>query len=190
MNEVIFLTGNETKFTNAETACEKHGVHLKQASLKIDEVQNIDPEYVITDKVKKAFEALKQPIVVSDDSWEIQGLNGFPGPYMKDMNQWFTPQNFADLTRSLKDRRIFLHSRLAYTDGKEIKLFLRTFEGYLLPEPKGVAGPPSQKIISLNEDNGLSISEVYDQDLLNKDRDVHKTWDHFCKWYLSNTRNS
>jgi XTP/dITP diphosphohydrolase len=184
MTQLIFSTGNTMKFTNGKVACNRYGIDLKQIPLKVDEIQDESTEYIITDKAKRSFAELGQPVVVSDDSWEIPGLNGFPGAYMKYLNSWFTPENFIDLTKPLVDRRIFLQSRLAYADGKQVKLFLCTYEGYLLDEARGVSGPPSQKVISLLGDNDLSISEVYDRDPINEDRDVHKIWDTFCEWYL------
>jgi len=187
---IVFSTGNNMKFVNGLVACEKYGISLKHVPLKIDEIQNEIVEYIIEDKAKESFAELGTPVIVSDDSWEIPGLNGFPGAYMKYMNIWLKPENFLDLTRSLQDRRVFLHSRLAYADGNTVKLFLRTFEGELLKESRGSSGPPSQKVIALKEDNGLSISEVYDDDPYNKDRDVHKIWDDFCSWYQEYTTSS
>ena len=186
MKQLIFSTGNATKFANAKSICDNYDINLVQNNLEIDEIQSEDPERVINDKVQKAYDQLRKPVIVSDDSWEIPGLNGFPGAYMKSINSWFTPQDFANLTRSLTDRRVFLHSRLAYTDdGETVKLFLNSHEGYLLEEPRGNAGPPSQKVISMAGDNGLSIAEVYDQDLKNDDRDVHKAWKLFCEWHTT-----
>jgi XTP/dITP diphosphohydrolase len=189
MTEIIFSTGNELKFHNGQIACEKYGIHLKQAVPPIDEIQDENPENIALDKAKKSFATLGRPVIISDDSWDIPGLNGFPGAYMKSMNEWFTPQDFINLTKSLTDRRIFLHPRLVYIDDKTVKLFSSTFEGYLLKEPRGEYGPPSQKVISLHGDNDLSISEVHDKGLHKDGRDVHKMWDEFCKWYLEYTVN-
>lgn len=184
MKHIIFSTGNELKFHNGHIACEKYGINLTQATLHIDEIQDENPENIALDKAKKSFAELGRPLVISDDSWDIPGLGGFPGAYMKSMNEWFAPHDFVHLTKSLKDRRIFLHARLVYIDNKTIKLFTSTFEGYLLKEPRGEYGPPSQKVISLQGDNDLSISEVHDKDLHKDGRDVHKMWDEFCNWYL------
>ncbi len=184
MKEIIFSTGNETKFQNGKAVCDQFGVNLVQKPLKIDEIQDTNPEYIITDKAKRAFELTGRPVIVSDDSWDIPGLNGFPGAYMKSMNEWLAPGDFVNLTKSLTDRRIFLHARLVFADSKTIKLFSSTFEGYLLKEPRGEYGPPSQKIISLQGDNDLSIAEVHDKNLHTNGREVHKIWDEFCNWYL------
>lgn len=183
MSEIIFSTGNELKFHNGQIACKKYGINLKQAVLHTDEIQGENPEDIALDKAKKSFAELGRPVIISDDSWDIPGLNGFPGAYMKSMNEWFSPNNFVNLTKSLADRRIFLHARLVYIDSKTTKLFTNTFEGYLLKEPRGEYGPPSQKVISLHGDNNLSISEVHDKQLHKDGRDVHKIWDEFCEWY-------
>jgi inosine/xanthosine triphosphate pyrophosphatase family protein len=184
MKEIIFSTGNELKFHNGQIACRKYGIQLKQVSLPIDEIQDENPENIALDKAKKSFAELGRPVVISDDSWDIPGLNGFPGAYMKSMNEWLAPDDFVNLTKSLTDRRIFLHVHLVFVDSKTIKLFSSTFEGYLLKEPRGEYGPSSQKVISLQGDNDLSISEVHDKNLHINGREVHKMWDEFCSWYL------
>jgi inosine/xanthosine triphosphate pyrophosphatase family protein len=185
--QLTYSTGNELKFHNAQIACEKYGITLQQVVLHTDEIQDENPENIALDKAKKSFTELGRPLVISDDSWDIPGLGGFPGAYMKSMNEWFTPHDFINLTKPLKDRRIFLHARLVYIDNKTTKLFTSTFEGHLLKEARGEYGPPSQKIVSLNGDNNLSIAEVHDKGLQKNGRAVHKMWDEFCEWYLEYT---
>ena len=41
-------------------------------------------------------------IVVADTSWSIPSLNGFPGGYMKDVAEWFTPEDFIKQVITLK----------------------------------------------------------------------------------------
>lgn len=50
-----------------------------------------DPKEIITHKLKRAYEIFKHPVLVDDVSVNIEALNGFPGPYMKDFWKCFTP---------------------------------------------------------------------------------------------------
>jgi non-canonical purine NTP pyrophosphatase (RdgB/HAM1 family) len=183
MNQLIFSTGNDSKYTTAKEVCNKHGIELTQSALEIDEIQGEDAEKIVIDKVNKAYELVKQPVIVSDDTWLITALNGFPGSYMKSMNHWFKPQDFINLTQSLSDRSIYLVGYLAYRDGEQIKLFYQKREGILLKEPKGQHEPASHKVISMVGDNGLSIAEVYDKGLARSERDVAKIWHEFAEWF-------
>ena len=184
MKSLVFSTGNDFKFKTAIEVCKRYDIKLTQNTLDIDEIQSEDAEKIVSDKANKAFDILKKPLVVSDDSWEIAGLNGFPGPYMSSMNKWFTAEDFLRITKPLKDRRIFLVAYLAYKDKNQLKVFHQKSEGFLLKEIKGKQSYPNHKIFSMLGDNGLSISEVYDKDLTRADREVAAIWHEFATWFI------
>lgn len=86
MKTIYFATGNPDKIKIAETVCEPINIKVQAVDLDIDEIQGEDPEMIVRDKAKKAYEKLGMPVVVSDDTWSIKALNGFPGAYMKSIN--------------------------------------------------------------------------------------------------------
>ena len=183
---LICATTNEMKFNLGKELFAKRGIELKQVVLDVAEIQGEDPEAIVRDKVQKAYAAVGRPVVVTDDSWNIPGLNGFPGPYMKSMNQWFTADDFVRLTRDLKDRRIFLNQFVAYQDEHELVIFRHDVPGILLTEPRGTYGPPILKAVVLDGDNDLSVSETYDQ---GKEHEVDRlerhagAWKQLAGWY-------
>lgn len=187
MTTILFATGNTEKFAIAQTLCNTHGIQLTQFSAESHEIQSEDPVEVITQKAKDKF-ALSgnKPLIVSDDSWDIPGLKGFPGPYMKSMDYWLGPEDFLNLTSGLQDRRILLHQYLAYIDAHNLQLFHTIIPGTLSKDIRGTYGKPAQKIIMLDRDGGLTISEVYDKGQEHdKRRFDSKTdaWYTFAKWY-------
>lgn len=186
MPPLIFVTGNAEKFEIAQAVCEPLGLRLVQRKLDIDEIQGEDSEVVIRDKVRRAYEIVQQPLVVSDDSWNIPGLNGFPGPYMKSMDHWFTPQDFLNLTRPLKDRRIILLQLLVYQDENRQHVFRQEHTATLLTEAKGSYGKPLQKVVAMPGDEGLSIAEAYDRGTVHADRDVAAGWRRLAAWLHEN----
>lgn len=163
MQPLIFATTNNQKFATAEHICTKAGISLEQVAIDIDEIQGEDPDRIVQDKARRAYEVIGKPIVVSDDSWAIHGLNGFPGAYMKSMNHWFRAEDFLNLTRELENRRITLCQHLAYQDELETVIFTNEIHGTLSSEIRGKTDPPFLKITMLDFDNGATISEVYDQ---------------------------
>ncbi len=184
MNTLLCATGNQTKYGIGKAVFSKHGIDLKQAILDIDEIQSENVVAIIEDKARKAFANLEEPVVVSDDSWAIPGLNGFPGPYMKSINHWFTPQNLIDLTHKLTDRRIYLNQLVTYYDGTALKTFRKDNLGELLQSPKGEYGIPLMKVVSLHADSGKSISQVYDSGRQHEDdRIVGDAWELLATWY-------
>ncbi|HEY4160905.1 MAG TPA: non-canonical purine NTP pyrophosphatase [Candidatus Saccharimonadales bacterium] len=188
MSTLFFATGNAEKFEIAQAACGPLGVTLEQAKLDISEIQGEDSEVIIRDKIQKAFDLLKRPVIVSDDSWSIPGLRGFPGPYMKSIDHWFTPQDILNLTRPLQDRRIILIQLLAFQDERGQKVFRKEHEGALLTEARGAYGNPFQKILAMPGDDGLSVAEAYDLGAVRAERDVAAGWQAFAAWYNEPTR--
>ena len=152
--------------------------------LEIDEIQSEDAEKIVLDKLSKAFAVLQKTVVVTDDSWNIPALNGFPGPYMKSINHWFTPEDYLRLTIELKDRSINLVQWLGYADGTITKVFKHTTKGELLKEIKGQYGNANHKLVSIEGDNGLSVAEVYDKGVNNSERTAAVIWVEFMEWYL------
>lgn len=145
----------------AHLVLSRYGVELTQQDIDIDEIQSEDPQHILKDKVAKAYELLKKPVLVSDDCWEIVGLKGFPRPYMKSINSWFTPQDMLRLTSGLKDRTIYLIQNVAFQDKDGVMTFTKKIPGLLLKEIKGSIGKANERTTSITPD-GKSISEVYE----------------------------
>lgn len=183
MLKLLCVTGNDMKFNIGKRAFAKHGITLEQKSAEIDEIQGEDPEIIIRDKARRAFEAVGKPLIVTDDSWSIPALRGFPGPYLKSMHRWFTPEDFLRLTRDLTDRTIYLHQYVVYQDELQTVLFSHDLRGTLLTEVRGHNGEPLMKLVSLEADNGLSVAECYDQGLSRDITGTKDAWHQAASWY-------
>jgi inosine/xanthosine triphosphate pyrophosphatase family protein len=134
------------------------------------------------DKAVKAFEILKKPIVISDDSWAFEGLNGFPGAYMSSMNKWLTPEDFLRLTRHLDNRKAVLTQFIVYKDSEAEKIFTNSIDGRILKEVRGQSEHANHTIVTMDGDNGDSIAERYTSGDL-KDRKASDLWREFAEWY-------
>ncbi len=183
MPELTFVTGNTEKFHIAEKAFAAGGITLLQGKHDVDEIQSEDPDAIVIDKVHRAYELAQKPVVVNDDTWEIPGLRGFPGPYMKSVAHWFTAEDFLNLTRPLANRSVVLSQRIAYKDVHIQKVITLSYSGLLLREARGSYGTGWQKVITMPGDNGLSVAEAYDNGASVADREVTEGWRAFIAWY-------
>ncbi len=192
VNKILFVTTNKDKLLIAQTVCAKFGLEVEQVHLEIDEIQGENPKLIVEDKARKAYENSRQPVVVSDDSWDIPTLNGFPGPYMKSINKWFTPQNFIELMRGKEDREVILHQYLAYYDGKLMKVFNNNIHGQIIDKPRIKAGQPANMTVTvLDHDNGRTIGEVFEQGAKAvEERYLSRrdAWHVFAEWYVKSKR--
>lgn len=188
MTTIYFATTNQDKVQIAMTACTESKFVIKPVSLEIDEIQGEDPEVIVRHKAQQAYEQLGMPVVVSDDTWDIPSLNGFPGAYMKSINYWFTPEDFLRLMDGVEDRRIILHQYLAYTDGRVTEVFKNDISGQIINEARGKSDKsPNMTVIVLDSDNGKTIAEVFEKGTTNAITDRYKNqpdvWHKFVKWY-------
>ncbi len=193
MSEILFSTSNPEKTLIAKTICSAKGLNVEQISLDIDEIQGEDPKVIAEDKVRKAYQKIKKAVVVSDDSWDIPALNGFPGPYMKSLNHWFKAEDFLRLMDGINDRTVLIHQYLSYFDGKNIYTFKNDFSGKVTLEPRGKNDrSPSTMITELDIDNGKTIAELFEEveqgALINRYLTNNDVWHEFVTWYLKTKR--
>lgn len=160
-----FVTENPDKILSAQAVGELYGVEIVPAPLAgIVEIQSPDDEAAIArGKAEQAFRRLESPLFVSDDTWVIPGLRGFPGPYMKDINKQFTEEDWLRLTLPLKDRRIILRQIVVYRDLAQRQIFTDDITGTLLTQIRGRHPQKSSfGITSFDDVNGESMAEAYE----------------------------
>lgn len=180
MRELTFVTGNDLKFKTASHHCAKHGITLVQQDIETVEIQAEIGEPIARHKANEAFQKLQKPVIVTDDTWVIPGLNGFPGPYMKSMNHWFTPQNWLDLTRNLEDREIILRQIAVYQDEMEQVVFTCDLPATLLKEVRGEHKFSHLTILSFGN-SGKSAAESLAEGV-SAIGDMHTVWNELTAW--------
>ena len=158
LSSLKFVTSNSLKFLAASQACREHNITLDQANVDFIEIQSDNGEDIARHKAAAAFAELQSPVVVSDDTWSIPGLGGFPGPYMKSINQWFTPADFLRLTVDLTDRRIILRQEVVFQDATQQKAFAIDTPCLLLKEIRGASIYTHLTVTSV--DGQHSLAEV------------------------------
>lgn len=137
MKTILLATTNSRKIREAKAACGKFNTEVKQIKLDIEEIQSDDPQKIGRDKIDKSFTQTHKPVVATDISWNIPVINGFPGGYMKDVANWFSSEDFLNLIKSKKDRRIAFTESIFYKDTKLTNKFSREFWGELTDRPRG-----------------------------------------------------
>ncbi len=190
MKIIYFATSNPEKIQIAQTVCSELGLNVKPVSLDIDEIQGEDSEAIVRDKAMRAYEQLGMPVVVSDDTWGIRALKGFPGAYMNSINYWFKPGDFLRLMNGVKDRHITLHQYLAYTDGKVTEIFKNDIQGKIIDEVRGSSEKsPNMTVMVLDPDNGKTMAEVFEQGtdaVVARYKNRPDAWHGFVDWYKKN----
>ena len=82
MSKLLYVTSNAGKFAEASLILGADAI--ERVDFELPELQG-EPEEIVAAKVAIAFEKFKAPLLVEDVSLHCDALNGFPGPYIKDM---------------------------------------------------------------------------------------------------------
>lgn len=95
---MLYVTSNKEKIKTARKYFKLLGVELDIKPFDFVEIQG-SVEEVARDKARQAFNHFKQPLFVTDYSWSIPRLKGFPGVYMAQVNNWFSSEDFLKLVK-------------------------------------------------------------------------------------------
>lgn len=176
---VYYVTGNEDKVRTAKLYLSEFGIPIEGKKLDLIEEQSDSVEEVALSKATQAFEILKSPLIVTDAGWYIKSLNGFPGLFMKYINQWFRSEDFLKLMEGKNDTSVTLKEGLCYVDNNGTKIFTQEIVGKVLDAPQGT-GLPSDQVISLSK-SGMSIAQAREKGI--KSIDDQPVWKEFAEWF-------
>ena len=144
---LVYVTGNAFKLAVAERALAGSGIVLVQSDLDAPEIQSDRVEDVAIYAGEWACSRLGEPVVVTDGGFCIEALNGFPGPFVKFINQWLTAQDLLDLVRGKDDRRTVARDCLAYCHpGEKPVAFSGSYPGVLAAVPGRGDGRPMERV--------------------------------------------
>lgn len=175
--KIYFITGNARKVGEAKLACEPAGIEIVQQQLEIDEIQSTIPNAISKDKANKAYNLIKNPLVVADTFWRIPALNGFPGAYMKDVAGWFNSEDFLSLMEKKENRQIFFSENITYKDAEAVKQFSQEYEGIITTKPRGTGN----SIENVAEFEGFTLGERRKQGSYSHKSEDY-VWNDFVKW--------
>ena len=130
MEKILFVTGNVYKFQIAQRVLSGARSRLIQKKLKTPEIQSASVQEVAAFSARWTAGILKKPVVVADGGCYIEALNGFPGPFVKYVNQRLRPGDLLNLMKSKRNRRAVWKECLAYcAPGERPVTFVSSFPG-------------------------------------------------------------
>lgn len=115
---VTFITGNERKVKVLKLLLNPYKVEFDHIKLDLEEIQTKDPSTLVLKKVQEAYSHIKRACFVEDTEWSIPALNGFPGLFMKYINEWFKTEDWIKLMKDYTDKRVFCINHYGCVDNK------------------------------------------------------------------------
>jgi XTP/dITP diphosphohydrolase len=197
---LYFISSNENKFLEIQkllvtekkmktdnkngVVSEKNKIHLYFKKSLIKEIQSESILEVAEDKVKKAFDFIRKPVIIEDDGLFIEELNGFPGVYSSFVFKTIGNKGILNLLRNNENKRASFLSVITFSDGKTMKSFNGETTGHITTKifSQGWGFDP----IFIPEGETKTYGQI---DIVNKNRLSHrsKAFKKFLEWHLQKT---
>lgn len=116
---LTFVTGNKHKLEEWRRLL-PDDITLESVDIDITEIQTDDPTELVTDKVKRAYDVVRKPVVVEDVSAGLNALGRLPGPLIKFFVKQLGGNTLFELAKVSDDKSAYAAATIAYYDGKEL----------------------------------------------------------------------
>jgi len=172
MKSIFFITGNNLKFQIAQKELSDVGIELIQKEIDTPEIQSKNIEEIASFSAKWASSQIKEPVIVSDVEYNIEALNGFPGPFIRYVNEWLSADDLLRLMDGKENRDVIVKDCLAYCGpGKKPVLFCGSVKATIADKKGGKGRTPINEIF---------IPEGYDK----VESDI--PWDEMKEFWANN----
>ncbi|GAB4146597.1 MAG: XTP/dITP diphosphatase [Patescibacteria group bacterium] len=115
-HSIKFITGNQGKVKSLQNYLFDLPIEVEGVAIDLIEPQSMSIEYISQSKAKQAFEKLKSPLIVHDSGFFINSLNGFPGPYIKDISKLIGNQGIMKLMQGITERSAYFLQSVSIVD--------------------------------------------------------------------------
>ena len=177
--KVYYITKNKRKIERAKKICLNSSIEIEQIYIKTPEIQSTDSMEIAQYSAKFAGEKLGKPVIKLDVSFYINGLNGFPGPFIKYINQWLKPEYILKMLEGAKDRSCYWTDSLAFYNKGQIKVFTANEEGTIADKARGKNGWGMDKIF-IPKGQTKTKAELSDKERLKISNKGH--WEQFINF--------
>jgi XTP/dITP diphosphohydrolase len=145
---ITFVTGNSGKWEIAWDIFAKYGLELSREKIDTPEIQSLSVEEVALYSAKYAAAKLGAAVIKSDVGYYIPALGGFPGPFIKFINQMLSADDLLNLMNGKTDRRLIIKECLALSQpGGDDKVFTYDIIARIADKADGVGSPIDQVMI-------------------------------------------
>lgn len=135
--KITFVTGNQSK---ADLLAKYLGEPIDHLKLDLTEIQSLNPDEVVTHKVKEAYSIVKKPVLVEDTFVVYHALGRLPGPFIKFFLQELGTAGICTLINTYSDKTATATVNFGYYDGKKVRIFTGEMHGQIADKPRGEHG--------------------------------------------------
>lgn len=183
MTKVLFATSNARKIKEANRALGRYGIKVEPVKVEVDEIQDRDPVRVVKEKARAAYQVLQKPVIVSDTSWAIPALGGFPGAYMKDVTAWLAANDWLFMMARHEDKTIYCYEHIVYYDGNHLQHFVEKYTGRFTERARGRVHPEEslERVVVMY--GNQTMAEQLERGQTASAGAILHHWRQFAEWY-------
>lgn len=159
MKKVTMVTGNLGKWRIASDIFKKYNVELLHKKIDTPEIQSHNVEEVSKYSAEYAAKKLNKPVIKSDVGYYIESLNGFPGPFLRYINDYLTSEEILKLMEEKTNRTIYLKECLTFaTPSGVTKQFLNIEKATISKKAMGTGTTFDRIVVFEDEDLPKSMN--------------------------------
>jgi XTP/dITP diphosphohydrolase len=136
--KIYFATRNDYKVAEVRSVMKEYGIIVEKLDMEKDEDKELPIEQVAVLNAEKFARKFKLPVVVEDTGFFFSAYPNFPGTNPKLMFRLLGYKGLLKLLEGEKDRGAEFRSAVAYSDGKETKLFVGRLAGRVTEKPEAL----------------------------------------------------
>lgn len=138
--QIRFLTRNSGKFEELNQLLANSGIKLIRDATEIHELQTEDMDTLIRDKVLKAFNLIRHPLIVDHTGLAFDLLNGFPAGLTSVFYDKLENHGIASLIGQSEKPQVTAITLIGYCDGRKIETFKGEARGTIAERERGADG--------------------------------------------------
>jgi XTP/dITP diphosphohydrolase len=139
-DQIRFLTRNPGKFRELEQLLDPAKYALIRDTKEIHELQTVNMDVLIRDKVLKAFKIIRHPLIVDHTGLAFDLLNGFPAGLTSVFYDKLGDDGIASLIGGSANRNVTAITLIGYCDGRKVHSFRGEARGVVADSPRGTDG--------------------------------------------------
>lgn len=133
----VFVTANVNKWIEAQRIL---GHAIERVELELIEHQAENVATVAHQKARDAYARVGRPVIVEDAGFELYGLGGFPGPFIKFWEKLGGLESLCRAADGLADRRARAVCALGICSEQGSDVVVGAVDGLLALHPRGRSG--------------------------------------------------
>lgn len=135
MKTIYFVSGNKNKYEEIKAILNSSEYCIEFSNYGIEELQTQDYNKLITDKLNKAFEKVKRPVLTEHTMLCIKAFEGLPNISTQSFYETMGAEKICDFCRNMREYDASAHSIIGYCDGKKIKIIHKYINGWISEKP-------------------------------------------------------